>query len=203
MRNLIISFLRFYYSSKFITIWRRLNNEAKLPVFGSKGKGTNINQPFYSGNTKEVLIGSDCNIGIGCDFGVVYNEREKGKIRIGNNVWITSRCQIYSKIGIDIEDNVMIASNVFICDYSHGKSSPNIPYKDQLYEPFGEIKIGSGTWIGQNVVILHGVNIGKQSIIGANSVVTNSIPDYSIAVGSPAKVVRVWDFEHESWVKPK
>lgn len=63
-----------------------------------------------------------------------------------------------------------------------------------------KVVIGDNVWIGDNSVILPGVEIGKGSIIGANSVVTKSIPDYSIAVGIPARLVKKYDFQMERWV---
>lgn len=61
--------------------------------------------------------------------------------------------------------------------------------------------IGDGTWIGTNVVIVGNIHIGKNCVIGANSVVTKDIPDYSVAVGIPAKVIRKYDFEKKEWIK--
>lgn len=62
------------------------------------------------------------------------------------------------------------------------------------------IKINSGAWIGENVCII-GANIGKNSVIGSNSVVTKDIPDFCIAVGSPAKVIKRYSFEKQEWLK--
>lgn len=61
-----------------------------------------------------------------------------------------------------------------------------------------DVTIEDGCWIGQRCCIMPGTNIGKHSIIGTNSVVTKNIPPYSIAVGSPAKVVKTWDFENQN-----
>ena len=66
-------------------------------------------------------------------------------------------------------------------------------------ENLRSVSIGDGSWIGENVCIL-GANIGKHSVIGANSVVLQDIPDYCVAVGSPARVVRKYDFETKKWV---
>lgn len=63
------------------------------------------------------------------------------------------------------------------------------------------IKIGRGCWIGQNVVVMPGVTIGEMSIIGANSVVTSNIPERSIAMGTPARVMKRWDEQKKDWVK--
>lgn len=65
------------------------------------------------------------------------------------------------------------------------------------------LSIGDGTWIGTNVVIVGNVHIGKNCVIGANSVVSTNIPDYSVAVGSPAKVVKRYNFENKQWEKVK
>ena len=61
--------------------------------------------------------------------------------------------------------------------------------------------IGNGTWIGTNAVIVGNIQIGKHCVIGANSVVTKDIPDYSVAAGIPAKVIKRYDFEEEEWVR--
>ena len=61
--------------------------------------------------------------------------------------------------------------------------------------------IGDGTWIGTNVVRVGNIQIGKHCVIGANSVVTKDIPDYSVAAGIPAKVIKRYDFEEEEWVR--
>jgi lipopolysaccharide O-acetyltransferase len=63
------------------------------------------------------------------------------------------------------------------------------------------VVIGDNVWIGESVCVLPGVSIGEGCIIGALSVVTKSIPAYSIAVGSPARVVKQFDFEQNKWKK--
>lgn len=62
-----------------------------------------------------------------------------------------------------------------------------------------EVRIKSGCWIGEKCILLQGVTIGKKSIIGAGSVVTKDIPDYSIAVGNPARVIKRYNFESHNW----
>lgn len=63
------------------------------------------------------------------------------------------------------------------------------------------LMIDDGTWLGTNVVIVGNVHVGKHCVIGANSVVTKDIPDYSVAAGIPAKVIKRYDFEKEEWVR--
>lgn len=114
-------------------------------------------------------------------------------INIGNNVKIESDCQISSIDNIIIEDNVLIASFVFISDINHGSNSISdieTPPINRKLTSRGGIKICKNVWIGEKVSILGGVTIGENSIIGAGAVVTKDIPPYSIAIGIPAKVIK-------------
>jgi acetyltransferase-like isoleucine patch superfamily enzyme len=140
---------------------------------------------------ENVHIGEDSVISALKDYHTFEGiQKFNSYISIGNGVQATSRLQIYSASEIVIEDNVLFASNVFICDASHGLSLTNIPFSNQPLERIKPIRIGKGSWIGQNVVIMPGVIIGEFSIIGANSVVTKSIPNNFIAYGNPAKPIR-------------
>ena len=121
------------------------------------------------------------------------------KIMIGNNVSATGALQIAAHDAIVIEDDVMFASNVQINDASHGYDTGDIPYKYQPLTKIASIKIKNGSWIGQNVLINSGVTVGRQTIIGANSIVTTNIPDYCIAVGNPAKVIKKWNHRSHTW----
>ena len=99
-----------------------------------------------------------------------------------------------------IGKNVLTADRVYISDNLHKFSNPNIPILQQGIFVKNEVKIGEGSWIGENVCII-GASVGKNSIIGANSVVTNDIPDYSIAVGAPARVIKKYNFSTKAWEK--
>lgn len=118
---------------------------------------------------------------------------------IGNRVTATGALQISALERIEIEDDVMFASNVFICDGLHGYTTASVPYKYQRMQNIKPIRIGMGSWIGQNVVIMPGVEIGSQCIIGANSVVTKSIPDQCIAMGAPARISKRWNSIKKVW----
>ncbi|MCB0168537.1 MAG: acyltransferase [Anaerolineae bacterium] len=121
------------------------------------------------------------------------------QIIIGQRVTATAGLQVAAHHNVTIEDDVLFASNVNITDGLHGYQDPDTPYKYQPIFRTEPILIKRGCWIGQNVVILPGVTIGEQAIIGANSVVTKSIPDRTIAVGSPAKVIKQWNEELQQW----
>jgi acetyltransferase-like isoleucine patch superfamily enzyme len=88
---------------------------------------------------------------------------------------------------------VLIASNVTILDNFHGYENPDELYKYQPLSRIAPVLIKRGCWIGNNVVILSGVTIGEMTIVGANNVMTKSIPDRCIAVGAPARISKKWD----------
>jgi acetyltransferase-like isoleucine patch superfamily enzyme len=114
-------------------------------------------------------------------------------IIIGKNVSLSYNCHIGAINQIVIKDNVLIGSNVFITDHSHGNATLeelNLPPAKRKLFSKGSVIIEENVWIGENVTILPGVTIGKNSIIGANTLVTKSILSNSVAVGNPARIVK-------------
>ena len=101
---------------------------------------------------------------------------------------------------VNIGDFVLTANNVYISDNIHEYEDITKPIIDQPIKFKRAVEIGDGSWIGENVSII-GANVGRNSVIGANSVVTQDIPDYSVAVGAPAKVIKRFDFYLQEWVK--
>lgn len=108
-----------------------------------------------------------------------------GKISI-ENTFINRNCVICSMGNIKIQSGVTIGPNTCIYDHNHAKESGNIEKKYDI----GEVVIGKNVWIGANCVILKGVHIGDNSIIGAGSVVTKDVKSNCVALGSPATEVR-------------
>ena len=115
---------------------------------------------------------------------------DKGKIKISENSKIGPNVCIYGNGGIEIGKNVMIAGNSVVVASSHNFENISVPIINQGFSAIG-IKIADDVWIGSNSVVLDGVSIGKGSIIGCSSVVNSDIPDFSIAVGRPAKVIKM------------
>ena len=115
------------------------------------------------------------------------------KLVIGDNVSIMDDCQLSCVQSIKIENGVLFGNNVFITDNFHGKSTfPEMqipPLRRELFSK-GPVLIKKNVWLGRNVFVMPNVVIGEGAVIGANSVVTHDIPDYSVAAGSPARVIR-------------
>jgi len=99
---------------------------------------------------------------------------------------------------VRIGNDVMFAQNVAVSGLNHGYKDITMSPSVQKVET-AQITIGDNVWIGANSVITAGVTLGKHVIIGGGSVVTKSIPDYSVAVGNPAKVVKKYNFETNTW----
>lgn len=188
-----------------------------LPKFANKQKNLRISLPRRIDNPKNIYIGDNVSIGPGSLLKTVVQYPGNSKqaeemgidiqkftptLKIGNRVSATASLQISALNKIVIEDDVMFASNIFICDGLHGYENTDVPYKYQPMFKIEPITIGRGCWIGQNVVIMPGVTIGEMSIIGANSVVTKDIPSRSIAVGAPARVVKTWNKSEKKWSSP-
>ena len=107
---------------------------------------------------------------------------------------------IYATKSIIIRKNVLTADKVYISDNLHGYEDIDTPIVRQPILQNGTVEIGEGSWLGENVCVL-GVKIGKHCVIGSNSVVTKDIPDYSVAIGIPARVIKRFDIESNLWRK--
>ena len=156
-------------------------------------------------NSKHFVFGENVRIGERSRI-LCWDEYTSGKEKqylspkliIGDNFSATETLLIQCAGTIKIGDNVLIARNVSILDYNHGTDPYNANYLDNNLEP-RTVVIEDGAWIGNNVIILPGAHIGKKSIIGAGSIVTSHIEEYSIAVGNPARIVKKYNFESKTW----
>lgn len=172
-----------------------------------KNNNGNIHPSIEISGAEYIKTGLGCCIGEGSkllckDFYTsgITTQPLKPNLQIGYNFHATRNLVIQCGGSINIGNNVLIASDVFIIDYNHGMNASYPNYLDSPLE-IHDINISDGVWIGNNVIILPGVSIGKKCIIAAGSVVTKSIPDYTIAAGNPAKVIKYWDHKTKQWLR--
>ena len=114
-----------------------------------------------------------------------------GTVRIGKGSEIGERCRISIANSLEIGEKVLLSPNVYITDCDHEYRDVDVPVIDQGIVQRGQkVSIGEGSYIGINAEIVGNVRIGRHCVVGANSVVTKDVPDYCVAVGSPAKVIK-------------
>jgi acetyltransferase-like isoleucine patch superfamily enzyme len=173
--------------------------------FKEFGAGARISPPFrfYGLNQmslgESVMIHRDCWLQTFPDPGGA----DASKLVIKSHAGIGMGAQISAAKQVLIEEYVMLAPNVYISDVSHAFENIEVPIMRQGINRIAPVTIGRSTWLGHNVVVLPGVTIGKHCVIGANSVVNSSIPDYCVAVGAPVRVVRQYNRETDKWEKIK
>lgn len=137
---------------------------------------------------REICVGKSCSFG----KGIFLNCGPDSFIKIGDNVGLNDYIYLSAMYGITIGKDTRIGEFVSIRDNDHQFTQPNVTIRSQGFvgKP---IEIGEDVWIGRGVFIGKGVSIGNGAVVGANSVVTKDIPAYSVAVGSPAKVIKYRD----------
>ena len=125
-------------------------------------------------------------------------DEQDPKIEIGDYTYIGRNAHIVSVRDVKIGSSVLIADKVYISDNLHDYQDIEVPIKSQAVVFKKSVYIGDHSWLGENVCVI-GASVGKHSIVGANSVVTSDIPDYSIAVGAPAKVIKQYNHQTNQW----
>jgi len=172
----------------------RLKSRLYYPlIFGSFGKASLLSRPIALTKPQHIRIGENVNIRPGARLEViVLHPLNPPELRIGNNVGIEQNVHIVCHHRVIIEDNVSVTANCSIVDTTH--PFDDLPYDAKvgahIQDDDGFVEIGKGTFLGIGCVVLPNVRIGKGCVIGAHSVVTRDIPDYSVAVGAPAVVIR-------------
>jgi acetyltransferase-like isoleucine patch superfamily enzyme len=173
-------------------LWVRL---LVTPFFHHRGKGAKVRRyarldvfPFntFSLGDKSIIE----------DFATINNG--VGNVIIGNNCGIGISNVIIGPVTMG--NYVMLAQNIVVSGLNHGYEDVTLPPRVQKVVT-KQITIEDNVWVGANCVITAGVTIGKHAIIGAGSVVTKNIPDYSVAVGNPARVIKKYNFTTNSWEK--
>ena len=158
--------------------------------------------------TKSIFVEKNISMGRYAWIEAVY--RDYGQtfspvIKIGQGFCASERLHISAINRIEIADNCLFGSCVYISDHNHGsykgeeQSSPSVPPIQRKLVSHGPVVIGSNVWIGDNVVIVGPIRIGNGVVIGANTVVTRDIPENVMVVGIPATILKRFNQENGGW----
>ncbi len=177
----------------------------RAQTFKAFGDGSMMLFPIAALYNQEYIeIGSGTMIGpySSLSAGIVQGQKMMSSpvVKIGDRCSIGRSSSIVAHWSVEIGDDVWTGPNVYITDQNHDYRDITQPIGAQAM-PERAVSIGSNSWLGTNVVILPGAQIGRHCTIGAGAVVTGVIPDYSVAVGNPARVVRRYDHELNEWVR--
>ena len=180
--------------------WIRLRDKAftltSRRAFATFGAHSVIQLPVRLGGESHISIGSGVFVGAGSWIQVLTGEAPAGvepEIVIGDGTSIAGLCVLTAACSIRIGQRVLMARNVYVADHGHGFADPANAVLDQGLRQVRPVFIGDGAWLGQNVFVGSGVSIGRGAVVGANSVVLSDVPARSVAVGAPARIIRMLD----------
>jgi len=171
-------------------LWYRL-------LFKHIGKGSIVYKPILLERSQNMIINDRVIVK---EDSWLLTVNSKALLIIDDGCFIGHFNHIHCMGRLYIGKNVITADKVLITDIMHGYEDITIPIHSQPIISKGEVTIGENSWIGENVSVL-GCKIGKHCVVGANSVVNNDLPDYCVAVGIPARIVRRYDFDRKVWRK--
>jgi acetyltransferase-like isoleucine patch superfamily enzyme len=190
MINIIPKFIGYLQKAFFLIFYKR-----NFCYFGEK---STFVFPFKVGGSKNIEIFSNVHISEGAWLLSYDLLNCQSRIKIKRGSYIGRYFHLVAVNEIEIGENVLIADKVYISDNVHGYEDIASPIIRQKIISKGNVRIGDDSWIGENVCII-GASVGKHSVIGANSVVTRNIPDFCVAVGAPAKVIKKFNFNTNKW----
>jgi acetyltransferase-like isoleucine patch superfamily enzyme len=174
--------------------------------FRSFGTGSAICFPVVAlFGERYITVGAGTVIGpyVSLSAGVspAHELGDRSVVTIGDRCLIGKGSGIVGHDAIDIGDDVFTGHNVYITDANHGYEDPDVPIGRQFADP-RPVRIGAGSWLGHGTIVLGGASIGRHVVVGAGSVVTGDLPDFSVAVGNPARVMRRYR-TGKGWVDPE
>jgi acetyltransferase-like isoleucine patch superfamily enzyme len=144
------------------------------------------------GNVLEALSEGRLEVGAGAllEPDVWITAPGQARVRIGAGTFLNLGVMVAAQELVEIGDHCMLANGCFVSDASHRYEDQSLPITWQGFETKGPTRIGDNCWLGAHVVVTSGVTIGERCVVGANSVVTSDLEPFSLAAGSPARVIR-------------
>ena len=166
--------------------------------FGAFGKRVRIVWPLRLQGVRYFHLAADVTIAFRGYVAALKEFDVDPRLSIGRGTRIGELAHIICSHSVTIGEDVLFANRLFISDCSHSFRDINVPVLHQGLDRLPAVSIGDGSWAGENVCII-GCSIGRHCVIGANSVVMRDVPDYSVVVGAPARVVRRFCPDSQEW----
>ena len=158
-------------------------------AFAEFGARSVLQPPVRLAGEERIAIGSDVWVGAGSWLQSLSTE-DGVALSIGDGTSISGNVVISAARSVRLGKKVLLARGVYISDHIHNYGDTTRAVLDQGIGRLEPVEIGDGAWLGENVVVCPGVSIGRGAVVGANAVVTSDVPEHSLAVGAPARVVR-------------
>lgn len=181
------------------SLYRRVRDRAfslaMRSSFESLGPRSRLSLPIQLEGARRIAIGNHVYLGPGC---WLLTHEPGGRLEIGDGTSIAGYCVLSAATSVRIGRKVLFARNVYIADHRHGFERGEVPVIEQEIADLRPVVVEDGAWLGQNVVILPGVTVGRGAVVGANSVVRDDIPPRCVAVGAPASIVRRLEGERDA-----
>jgi len=171
-----------------------------LPAFAAFGPYSELGQPTVSiENPAGIHIGAFVKIGAYAVLEALVPERGIG-LRIADAAYIGHFARITAVNEVVIGEEAMVADRVYVSDTGHVYEDVTRPIKRQGLRDGRRVEIGRGAWICIGAVIVGNVRVGEGAVVGANAVVTQDVPDFTVVAGNPAQVVRQHDGDDWRWL---
>lgn len=180
-------------------LWQRAGDRlfslAIRGAFAHFGDGSVVQRPVRLHGEARISIGHGVFIGAGSWLQTltIDDGEPRPRITIADGVSMSGSCVLSAVRDIRVGAGALFARNVYIADHSHAFVDRSMAIAQQGVDRIAPVVIGEGCWLAQNVVVLPGVTIGRGAVVGANSVVRADVPDRAVAVGAPARVIRMLD----------
>ena len=171
------------------------------PFFGRFGRRAAVLRPRGIEGIGNINIGDDVYVADGGLLAAVpWTGDDQCELKIGQGCKLGANNHIYATSSVVFEPDVLTAGNVYVSDNAHFYEDTTVPILKQPVQQLAKVRIGKGAWLGQNVCVI-GASIGRGSVIGANSVVLQDIPNYCVAVGAPARIICRLDQVSGAWAR--